>query len=506
MKRLITRSAEASPAGRSRPPRSPLQAMADRAPASLRLAALQAEADSSPRVLQARRAGDPRQAVQRQAEEEEPLQGKLAQRQAEEEGAQAEEEEPVQGKLVQRQAEEEEPLQGKAVQREEAPNRTGMPDALKSGIESLSGMDMSEVRVHGGSAKPAAVGALAYAQGNDIHLGPGQERHLAHEAWHVVQQRQGRVRPTTQAKGVAINDDPALEQEADAMGAKALQRRAAPGRALEGGTRTAGPVQREGGAYRKVEKEDPDSAAYRDLGKDIVAVYRSIGQASEQLKKGKNREALKLCAIGLADAGVKIGTAFLGVPGLIGVDAGGIATSLTVESAAVKGTTTATGLGLGAAEPGALRSVERNREAMTVAGMIKQKIDDKVGSLRAVATTAFEAVPGVTAAKRIGKGAMLAAQSRDDFNKGKGVLIRSMQGVIAATDEAIAAIDSDFDDVTITSTGKKLSFLTTKRSLKEVCDKYKAKCAELIEVATAFEEKHQLNMPLLADAASSDAD
>jgi hypothetical protein len=66
------------------------------------------------------------------------------------------------------------------------------------------------------------VGALAYAQGNDIHLGPGQERHLPHEAWHVVQQRQGRVQPTTSVAGVAVNDDPALEHEADTMGGKAL--------------------------------------------------------------------------------------------------------------------------------------------------------------------------------------------------------------------------------------------------------------------------------------------
>ena len=65
--------------------------------------------------------------------------------------------------------------------------------------------------------------SLAYTQGNDIHVAPGQEKHLAHEAWHVVQQREGRVAPTFQAKGVGINDDAALEHEADVMGAKAAQ-------------------------------------------------------------------------------------------------------------------------------------------------------------------------------------------------------------------------------------------------------------------------------------------
>ncbi len=82
---------------------------------------------------------------------------------------------------------------------------------------------MSDVRVHAGSPQPAQVGALAFAQGNDIHLAPGQERHLPHEAWHVVQQRQGRVQATVQAAGVLINDNPGLEAEADRMGARAVE-------------------------------------------------------------------------------------------------------------------------------------------------------------------------------------------------------------------------------------------------------------------------------------------
>ena len=102
-----------------------------------------------------------------------------------------------------------------------------MPDGLKSGIESLSGMSMSDVRVHTNSSEPAQLNALAYAQGNDIHVAPGQEQHLPHEAWHVVQQRQGRVQPTMQMAGVGVNDDASLESEADAMGAKALQARLA---------------------------------------------------------------------------------------------------------------------------------------------------------------------------------------------------------------------------------------------------------------------------------------
>jgi hypothetical protein len=101
------------------------------------------------------------------------------------------------------------------------PNRTGLPDRLKAGVEGLSGHSLDDVRVTRHSARPSRIGALAFTQGADIHLGPGQERHLAHEAWHVVQQKQGRVRATMQLKGVGINDDDALEREAEVMGERA---------------------------------------------------------------------------------------------------------------------------------------------------------------------------------------------------------------------------------------------------------------------------------------------
>jgi len=105
-------------------------------------------------------------------------------------------------------------------------NKTGLPDGLKSGIEQLSGYDMSDVKVHANSSKPKEVGAHAYAQGTDIHLASGQEQHLPHEAWHAVQQKQGRVQPTTEVNGVAVNDNTSLESEADIMGSKALQMKA----------------------------------------------------------------------------------------------------------------------------------------------------------------------------------------------------------------------------------------------------------------------------------------
>lgn len=103
-------------------------------------------------------------------------------------------------------------------------NKTGLPDNLKSGIEHLSNIALDDVQVHRNSNKPAQLRAHAFTQGTDIHLSPGQEKHLPHEAWHVVQQKQQRVKPPLQLKrSVPVNDEQNLENEADSMGAKALQ-------------------------------------------------------------------------------------------------------------------------------------------------------------------------------------------------------------------------------------------------------------------------------------------
>lgn len=123
--------------------------------------------------------------------------------------------------------EKEEPLQGKFETVQQKANNTGLPDKLKSGVESMSGISMDDVKVHYNSSKPAQMQAHAYTQGTDIHVAPGQEKHLPHEAWHVVQQKQGRVQPTMQMQGVNVNDNEGLEREADIKGdesSKTVQR------------------------------------------------------------------------------------------------------------------------------------------------------------------------------------------------------------------------------------------------------------------------------------------
>lgn len=98
-----------------------------------------------------------------------------------------------------------------------------LPGPLKAGLERFSGMDLSGVQVHYNSPRPARVGAFAYTKGKHIYAAPGQESRLPHEGWHVVQQLQGKVRPTSRAGGVAINNERILESEAQLMGTRAAQ-------------------------------------------------------------------------------------------------------------------------------------------------------------------------------------------------------------------------------------------------------------------------------------------
>lgn len=102
--------------------------------------------------------------------------------------------------------------QSKVQQSEE--NSTGLPDGLKTNLESTSGMSLDHVKVHYNSSKPAELQAHAYAKLPNIYIAPGQEKYLPEEAGHLVQQMQGRVKPTKEVNGTPVNDNASLEKEA----------------------------------------------------------------------------------------------------------------------------------------------------------------------------------------------------------------------------------------------------------------------------------------------------
>jgi len=149
-----------------------------------------------------------------------------------------------------------------------------LPDEVQLKMEQTMGHDFSNVQIHEDSSKAAELGALAFAQGDDIHFASGQydpsskkgQELIGHEFAHVAQQREGKVQPTeTLKKGVAINDDSSLEKEADQLGAQAANADASQQKtSLKSGTSsTQNPVQR----YTDIEKSKQKTDEW-DMGSD----------------------------------------------------------------------------------------------------------------------------------------------------------------------------------------------------------------------------------------------
>ena len=132
---------------------------------------------------------------------------------------------PVQPKLADGKTLSKVPVQRKSS------NGNGIPDQIRGQMENSFDADFSDVKIHQNSESASQIGALAYTQGSNIHFAPGQfkmdtesgQELLGHELTHVIQQRKLTVPQTTSAGGMVVNDDPALEREADQMGAKAAQ-------------------------------------------------------------------------------------------------------------------------------------------------------------------------------------------------------------------------------------------------------------------------------------------
>jgi hypothetical protein len=269
----------------------------------------------------------------------------------------------------------------------------GLPAALRDGIESLSGLSLEHVRVHYNSPQPANLGARAYAQGSDIHLAPGQEHALPHEAWHVVQQAQGRVRPTLKAEsGPAVNDQRHLEREADAMGARALSTHpqtasaavpaaSAPARsglsaAPPSTTSTDAVIQGWPGfidrflqkrkGYGKAPDPDMDLAEEsRFVGRQAESTQETVeSQRRDQFAKGAVQVGKETAKLGL-DA---LGTATIGVP--IGSIGGGALSAHGVASSGKK----------------AYRKTGKGKSAAKAVGkeVLKEGVGEAVGNIPVV--------------------------------------------------------------------------------------------------------------------------
>jgi hypothetical protein len=171
-----------------------------------------------------------------------------------------------------------------------------LPGALRARFESSLGVDLSDVRVHADetSAEAAdAVGARAYAVGQDIHFGAGEydpsssdgQFLIAHEVAHTVQQRGGA--PARQHKLAVSAPGDAAEVEAD--------------RAAEAMV-VGAPAQISGAAPSLARKLDTDDAAgsgekamMAGAGKALamqVSNANDVGDAKKCLKTLEDNQAL----------------------------------------------------------------------------------------------------------------------------------------------------------------------------------------------------------------------
>ncbi len=163
------------------------------------------------------------------------------------------------------------------------PKGTGGWRRIGAGIENLSGIPMNDVTVHYNSPEPDRLQASAYTQGTNIYVGPGQEKHLAHEAWHVVQQKQGRVKPTVRMKGRQVNNDAGLEREAETMGRRAYGAVHGPPAGVSPAGVPAMPAQGSGGVVQRMPKHDDNwQKRLAKFKAEISAVtLTSVEQATE---------------------------------------------------------------------------------------------------------------------------------------------------------------------------------------------------------------------------------
>ncbi|MBD1846383.1 DUF4157 domain-containing protein [Cyanobacteria bacterium FACHB-63] len=217
-------------------------------------------------------------------------------------------------------------------------SKTGLLNTLKAGVEKLSGYSLEQVRVHYNSPKPAQLQALAYTQGTEIHLAPGQEEHLPHEMWHVVQQAQGRVQPTDQLNGVDINNDEALECEAEQMGRLALSSASA----FDTSTIQTMPfnssplarshfarsiVQRVGGEKSGYNPDAIAKESFRTAVKELFDLAREVNKIRKQIATRKNE--VKLEALSKDERGKQVKGAYAEEISAINLDAKWLSRILT---------------------------------------------------------------------------------------------------------------------------------------------------------------------------------
>lgn len=233
------------------------------------------------------------------------------------------------------------------------------------------------------------------------------------------------------------------------------------------------------------------------FGKGLVESYRLIKDATQAIKAKKNREGLKICALGLIDAGISLGTVMVGVPGFFGIGEGGLAITANTQTLAASGAHT----GVGLVEPQGMPStrtlafdVEGFRQSdiirpATTKEAIKKVARKKFGSKAKTAKTFVSLIPFVSAIEKIYKGGKLLKKSQTQYRSEKNHLIECMQDLLEDMEDKLNDIDlAAWGDQEIQTANSKIFLRHKTRTLQDLVDKYRAKCKELRKAIEDFDK------------------
>lgn len=200
----------------------------------------------------------------------------------------------------------------------------GLPEDVRGKMENAFQTDFSTVNIQKDSQQATDVGALAYTQGNDIHFAPGQfnpstqggQELIGHELTHVVQQRNGQVKPTTAVNGMPVNDNHGLEAEADTLGKKAAAAEPVSATINTTSSPSASKMEEEGvkqGWGIPDWMKDAGSAVLgvgQDIGSAIVSGGSSLLEGGKHIAQGIGNSAMSIGG-GIVDGVQSVGSGLI---------------------------------------------------------------------------------------------------------------------------------------------------------------------------------------------------
>ncbi|HMO47506.1 MAG TPA: DUF4157 domain-containing protein [Rubrivivax sp.] len=162
--------------------------------------------------------------------------------------------------------------------------------------------------MHPDSPRARDLGATAFTQGEQIDVAPGHwaphsqvgRELIGHEIVHVLQQRRGRVPVNARVAGRALNDDPALEAEADAAAPQAWQAFAAwPQHAAA--VRPAGATAAPGQGVVQRRSSPPPQPCAPPAAMDCTPGADEPPRVNREFRFGRDAAALDAADIGFLD-------------------------------------------------------------------------------------------------------------------------------------------------------------------------------------------------------------